>query len=577
MASAPDRRGPGRLLLAAALLTLAGSGAGAAPAGDAVARARRALAQNDGIAAEVRLREALAAGARRKAVAAYMGEAYLDQQAPEKAREWLEPGAFTADTAALGFRQLAQLKRLDGDLAAAGKALDRAMAITPRDATMWVEIGRLRYAGGEHMLALDAADYALKLDPTNVRALEFKGQVVRDQEGLAASLPWFERALSARPRDLSVLGEYAATLGDLGYAKAMLAVTRRMLEIEPGNPRAYFLQAVLAARAGNPELARNLMNHTRGRLDDKPATQLLEGVLEMDAGNYGLAADALAELARAQPANARVQLLLARAYALGGEDQVVVHDFAPAAARPEASPYLLTLVARAYEADGRRDLAAPLLDRAALAQRVALYPVPQGSKIGGLLAAEQAGAARAEAERNLAAGSGSGINQAIVGDVSLAAGDGAGALAHYRLAAHVDLSRSLLLRVAEASLKAGQQAYATGLVENFLATNAADPIVARMVAGEAAKDGDWRRARLLLENVRARADTGNVALLTDLSLAQLRTGDAEAAEATAREAYALQRGSPVAAAAWGLSLAKVGQHARAAVLLEKSRRMLAAR
>jgi hypothetical protein len=60
-------------------------------------------------------------------------------------------------------------------------------------------------------------------------------------------------------------------------------------------------------------------------------------------------------------------------------------------------------------------------------------------------------------------------------------------------------------------------------------------------------------------------------LLADLSLAQLRSGDPKVAEATARRTYALQRSSPAAAAAWGLSLDALGQRSRAQALLAKSR------
>ena len=345
MTSAPERQRRGWLaalvLLAA---SLAGSGVAASPGQDFIAKGRDALAHGDGIAAEVRLRRALAAGAPREAVAALMGEALLDQEAPDKAREWLEPGVFTQDTAALGYRHLARLERMQDNLAAAGKAFDRAMAITPRDATMWVEIGRLRYVGGEHMLAIEAADYALRLDPDNVRALEFKGQLVRDSRGLTAGLPWFERALQRHPRDIAVLGEYAATLGDLGRARKMLEVTRLMLAIEPGNPRAYFLQAVLAARAGNVELARGLLTRTRGKFDQAPAGQLLEGVLELEAGNYVLASEVRSGLGQAQPGNRRVQQLVARAYAIGGQHRLVIKDYHEVARRPHLMKVLAMVV-----------------------------------------------------------------------------------------------------------------------------------------------------------------------------------------------------------------------------------------
>jgi cellulose synthase operon protein C len=496
-----------------------------------------------------------------------MGEALLAQDAPEKAREWLEPGAFAPESAARGFRKLAELHRRDGDLAAAGEAFDRALAITPRDAAMWIEIARLRYAGGEHMLALDAGEYALKLDPGEVRALEFKGQVMRDREGLAAGLPWFERALRRAPRDLSVLGEYAATLGDLGQAKKMLAVTRQMLAIAPGNPRAFFLQAVLAARAGKIELSRSLYARTKDEFAETPAGLLLEGLLQMGSGNYGLAADVLGKLVRAQPANARAALLLARANALAGENGLVIHDMAAAAGRPEASPYLLTLVARAHEANGRRDLAAPLLDRAALARRPEVYPT--SSEVGGLLAAGQAAAARALADKSLAAHPGSAFDQMIAGDVRLAVGDGAGAFDHYRHAAYVRMSESLMLRMVAALLRTGQGDVAAATLDGFRAANPNGRMAARIAAGEAARASDWTRARRLIEPFAAVSQ--DPALLADLALAQLRLGDPQVAEATARRAYALQRSNSAAAAAWGLSLDTVGQRSRAQALLAKSR------
>ncbi|MCX7863947.1 MAG: tetratricopeptide repeat protein, partial [Novosphingobium sp.] len=332
--------------------------------GDAIAAARAELARGDGIAAEVQLDKALAAGAKRAEVAAYMGEALLAQGRFAEARAWLASGAFDSASAAAGFRALARLERLEGNLRAAGAALDRAMALSPNDAGMWVEIGQLRYAGGEHALAIEAAEHALKLDPRNVRALEFRGQLVRDSHGLLAALPWFEAALRQDADDVSVLLEYAATLGELGRASEMLVVTRRVLELEPKNARAFYLQAVLAARAGNYPLARRLLRRGGDALSAMPGAMLLEGIVQIDAGNYTLAARALERLLDIQPGNSRAQELLARALFLSGEYSYLVSRFAEIAARPEATPYLLTVIGRAQEMLGRRDLAGPLLDRA---------------------------------------------------------------------------------------------------------------------------------------------------------------------------------------------------------------------
>jgi len=79
---------------------------------------------------------------------------------------------------------------------------------------------------------------------------------------------------------------------------------------------------------------------------------------------------------------------------------------------------------------------------------------------------------------------------------------------------------------------------------------------------------------LLLDNADQRLGHGDVRLLADLSLAQLRGGDAEMALASAEAAYRLQRASPVAALARGMALAKLGRDPDlAASLLDKAERI----
>ncbi len=584
-------------MLVPLLVPVSGSSAAGPPVPGAgqIASARAHLARGDGIAAEMDLRRALAAGAPRQTVAARMGEAFIIQGDLRQAREWLADGQFARSEAAHGWRMTGMLDRLDGNLAAAGKDYDRALAIAPRDAVLWVDIGRLRYAGGEQLQALEAADWALRLDPANVRALEFRAQLIRDQFGLAASLPWFEAALARSPDDLSVLGEYAATLGEIGRARDMLTITRRMIELEPRNPRAFYLQAVLAARAGNIALARSLFNRTGGRLRNVPAAMLLEACLEMQAGNLNLAIEQLDRLARLQPGNGRVQLLLARAYALAGEDGQLVERFADAAARPDAPPYLLVLLGQALENLDRRDRAAPLLDRAANAGPPPLYPIAEPDPIGvlalrwrddpsrpaaavpyirQLLAARRLAEAEAITERLRAAYPGAGDAQALAGDVQLAMGHGAAAVDRYRIAARVRMSDSLLLRMAAAMAREGRGAQAWPVIDTYLSQNPSSTTALRLAAAGAGLGRDWKRSRILLEHLRAAGGARDARLLADLSYAQLQAGDASAAVETAGEAYRLQRASAVVAQAYGMALAAQGKHPDLArALLEKARRI----
>lgn len=562
---------------------------------DLMARARTALAKHDGIAAEADLRRIMAAGAPREAVAARMGEALIYQGERKKAREWLESGTFAKGEEAWGWRMLGQLERLESDLPAAGKAYDQALKFTPRDSQLWVDIGRLRYSGGEQLQAVEAADHAVALGQDNIRALEFRAQLVRDRYGLAAALPWFEAALAKAPDDIALLTDYAATLGELGRAQDMLVVTRKLLTLAPRNPQAFYLQAILAARAGNIELARALLNRTEDRLRDVPAAMLLHGALELEAGNPTFAVELLDRLARRQPANLRVQLLLARAMYEAGEYDDLFARFAGLAERPDAPTYLLLLLGRAHEERGDRVAAAALLDRAAAGTVPPVMAIPEPDTLPVLAArwrddetsstaavpylrrlldARNFAGAEQVAERLRSARPGSADALSLTGDVQLASGKAKAALDRYGIAARIRYPDTMLLRMTEANNRLGASNANPALAFGYLAAYPGSRLAARMAAGYAAHGGDWARSAGLLANLRQRGAGRDVRLLSDLSLAQLRSGDRLAALDTARSAYHLQRGSPVTSQAYAMALiANREELDLAAELLTKAQRI----
>ena len=589
-------RRPLLLALSASLLALAAPGqAMPGAAQDSFANAIKALARGDGIAAEADLQRALRAGATKPEIAAAMGEALIDQGAMDKARDWLTPGQFAPGEAAHGWRMLGMIERLAGNLGAAGKAYDNALKANPNDPLLWIEIGRMRYSGGEQLQAIDAAERALEAAPTNPRALEFKAELVRDAQGYAAAIPLYEQALETNGNDLALLSGYAGALGEAGRASEMLAVTRHMLEIAPHSPRAFYLQAVLASRAGQIDLARSLLGRAKGKQDAAPAGMLLQGLLDLEAGNANVAADELAVLADRQPANQRVQLLLARALYAAGDYNQLFTRFGGLAQRSDAAPYLLTLLARAYEDQGNRTAAAQLLDRAAAPTSPELLPIFEPDSPGALgsafaaapaalgtavpyvrslLGAHDLGGARAAAGRFVRERPGSSDALALLGDVELLSGAPQDALKHYDLAARVRFPDLLLLRFGEAYARAGQPGGAQPIVARYLAAYPGSRLAARMAANQAALMGDWPSVVVLLESLRARGGNRDVRLLADLSFAQLRSGDKAAALVTAQRAWQLQPASPVAAQALGMALAtSESDNAGAQQLLSQTRRM----
>jgi cellulose synthase operon protein C len=540
-----------------------------------IEQAQAAIDRRDGVDAEVKLGRALSQGVPRHAIAALMGEALLLRNAPERARQWLEPQQFAPDTAFAGFRALAQLEQRDGNLPAAGKAYDKALKVEPNNAALWVEIGRLRYQGGQHALAIEAADKAILLDPEDVSALLFRGQLVRDGYGLRAALPWFETALSHDAENVTVLLEYAATLGELNRATEAVVVTRRALELSPGNPQAYFIQAVIAARAGNFELARALLNRTGNKLASVPAVRLFEATLELASGNPAVAAEQLELVLERRPDNDRARNLLARALFLGGEFRYLTRRMATAVGSAGADPYLLTTVARAYEALGERDRAAVLLDRAAVPRSASFYTGADKGAIGELLARGKTRDAEQLAEARRRALPGNRENLLAAGDVQLALGNAEEADLRYAAAGAIRMSDGILMRRFQAMLMTQDLPGAEALVRAYLSQTPTSRTAMRLAAVLAVQANDAARAEAILEYLARTGSGRDVQLLADLAVVEVGSGDVADGEVEARAAYDLQRANPVAAQALGLALAKSGRKPQeAAALLDKARALM---
>lgn len=555
--------------------------------------ARAALGRGDGIAAQADLAKALDAGAGRHDVAAAMGEALLIQGNNRAARAWLEAGQFAKSNAAYGWRMLGLLERRSGNFAAAGAAYDKALATTPRDPQLWVDIGRLRYLGGEHLQAIAASDQALAVGPDNVRALEFRAELLRDAQGWATALPLYARAVDLAPKDLGLLGGYAATLGEAGRLHDMLAVTRRMLAIDPKQPAAWYLQAVLAARAGKIELARAMLNRIGAKVESSPSGQLLAATLELEAGNARLAIGLLEPLDRAQAGNHRVQLLLAKAYLAAGEPAALFARFDAAVRRDDAPTYLLTIFARAHEERGDRLAAAGYLDRAAASRALPIAGIVPNSQQGNSFGAWSAQPASSDAavayarvllstgnvagaddvaQRFLELRPGSVDALGLAGDLSLVGERPDQAIERYLQSAKVRFPDHLLLRIDDAYARVGRAWQGQALTSGYLAAYPGSLLAARLAGDYSANSGDWGPARALLESLQTRGVRRDARLLVDLSFVQLRSADGAAARLTAERAWRLAPQDPATALAWGLALAHGGHdRSRARQLLDLAR------
>ena len=435
-----------------------------------------------------------------------------------------------------GFVELVEDARVAvraGNLQEAAGYYDEALALEPDSPALWVDIARLRFRGGEHLIAIEAADRALELDPQFAPALLMRAQLVRDAHGLAEALPWFEAAAIADPRNPEVLADYAATLGDQGRYKDMLRVVRELAEIDPAYPQVHYLQAVLAARAENPVLAGSLLNRSGLIEAGVPAALMLDAVIDMQQGSFDTAAETLESLAARQPGNMRVDELLARAQWLGGRDRALVNRFSAQAESEEASPYLTMLVGRALERMGERERAIPFIERALAPRDGAVIALDNSNSLPAATAelrefvqAERSAQAVRFSRRLIERSPYSADLHALAGDAAMASRDYRGALELYEISARTRRSWGMTRKMIHAFDALGDPLTSEVLLTRAIAGDPHNTEALLLLAERSALREDWLRTALLLDNAIA-LGAGN-----DLEVLELR---ALAAQALGRE------------------------------------------
>lgn len=554
-----------------------------------VALAVSMLALDDGVGAESALQRAVDAGYDARLVPHLRAHALLLQGQADKALA--EAGKADPRFRAYALRMRGRALAMAGDYAGALRALDEAVRIAPRDAEVWTDVGRFKSKAGDMLGAIQASERAVALAPGNVDALVLRGERVRGQFGLIAALPWFEAALQRDPAHHGALIEYAATLGDSGRTVDALAVTRRALAARAGSPQALYLQAVIAARAGNWALARTLLERTGGAVDALPGAQLLAATLDLEAGANEQAIGRLRGIVGAQPLNLTARKLLALALLRSDSARNAIDTLRPVVARGDADSYALTLVARGFERIGDRAAAARFLDRAALpagaepgafsadASAAVLAadsarrpgdPAATLPLIRALIDAGDLQDALAKAQAVAARNTGAPAAHLLLGDVLMLMARPADAATAYRRAADLRFDSPTLLRLVEAQTRAGRGQDAATALALFLSQNPVDPAALRLSAQWQLAAGAYDAAIDTLERLRLGIGDGDAALNADLAYAYAGAGESEAAADFGEAAYALAPSNPAAADAFGWALYRGGDLQGAAELLEKA-------
>jgi tetratricopeptide (TPR) repeat protein len=556
-------------------------------------QARIHLALGDGVAAEAEILRARQAGVPAADLAHLLAHAKLLQG---------DARAALASAAGAAPANLAYAARISGSAwmalgepARAQAAFDRALALAPGDSRVWADVARFRRAGGDVGGAIEAADRAVAADPRNTEALVLRGVLTRGQYGLSAALPWFDRALDIDASNVEALLERATTYGDIGRMDDMLADAREVHRLTGGHPTAYYLQAVLAARARNFALARSLYDRTRGAMDDTPAGRLLLSAIDFETGNSEQAARRLAALLADQPGNRRVRRLLAAAQWRMGDAAATVATLRPIADLADADSYTLSLIGRALQRTGDGQNASLYLARAARPApdaRAAIAPLDEGAFaavrriaeenpadgpaqvrfVSALLARGMGEEALSRARRLQAASPGAPEAHILVGDALGVRGDFAGAADQYRRAANIAFSEAVAIRLVEALRRSGQGEASDNVLRLYARENPRSVPVLVLLAGREMQARNWPAAIAIYESLRARLGNNDATILNNLAWAYSESGDLDRAVPLARRAWSLDPANPATTDTLGWLLFKSGRRAEGLLLLEQAAR-----
>jgi predicted Zn-dependent protease len=178
-----------------------------------------------------------------------------------------------------------QIALLQGDLVAATRHLEDALAIDPRDKVALREIGLIDMNSGRTARACDRFAAAVEVDPYDPeirysysRALQMSGKTARAAEESAATerlkkeqqrIADLRQRLVQRPEDVELRSEAARWLIEHGHDKEGLEWTALILRQQPGHPSTCRLLADYYASRGNLGLA----NYYRLTATETPATK----------------------------------------------------------------------------------------------------------------------------------------------------------------------------------------------------------------------------------------------------------------------------------------------------------------
>ncbi len=230
------------------------------------------MKKGDVVAAEVALGEALRLGVNRAEVVTPLALSYV-AQGKHKLIFDQQQFALAGLPAATQFQLL--LVRASaytdlGDIRNALRAIEEARSLDTKSAASWIAEVPIRIRANQVREAADAAERGVTMSPESSDGSYQKGSVLHMMGNLRSALTAYDRALKLDPENIEARVTRAGVYLDLDQLVDAKKDASEVQRLSPEEPRAAYLQALLAEKDGKPEEAKAALKEVVGLLDPVP-------------------------------------------------------------------------------------------------------------------------------------------------------------------------------------------------------------------------------------------------------------------------------------------------------------------
>lgn len=334
----------------------------------------KALLQSGDVqGAEVAFNEALRLGVNRAEVVVPLGQALLAQG---KHKVVLEQQQFSPIGLASGVQLELFLLRstasLDlGDTREAMKAVEEARTINPKLAEVWLAEVPIRVRTRQFPEALAAAERALILAPESAESWYQKGSIAHVSGNLNETLQAYDTAIQLNSSHVETRVARAGLYIDFGRQSDAAKDIDELKRIAPNEPRASYLQALLAEHNNQPEVARKALKTLVGLIDPvpidfiryRPQLLMLNGLAHFGLNETEKAKQYLEPFQRNQ-SNSPASKLLAQIYLSEGNENRAIEVLEAYLKATPSDGQAMTLLGSALMTKGQYSRAASLMQHA---------------------------------------------------------------------------------------------------------------------------------------------------------------------------------------------------------------------